>query len=462
MNSFASLPAFMRVRGVFGTMSLMLLATLFLSNFLFAQNTNERTKPRVSVEIVNADGTPLSAVQKNNARLNDSSFAGTLLLRERTISLFRRDTAFQTGAVAIRRVGGDLEQLLVAAYMAEYLDSLGNPLPNNSATILNLPQPLPNGAVVTPPQPAPTPVGINSFQGDLSPRTTDPNGVIVPFNLGSLTLPNTANILPGQTQVLLRFTARWSDQSLLPRSAGLQGRRFVRIRLLQALGNTYELGATLATVALDDPARVGPIIMNAIQDKNLLRNSSDLIELESPTFRADGLPGTVFYDENYNTMTYRAISSDSTIISVRANQTDTRFAGRPSLAYTVQPGAPLNSTVNLTVIADDGTGLFARDDFNVTVVQSITSVKSEENAAFSVAPNPTDDRIVIASVAKNSGVLRTKVSSVLGAVLHTAELPITAGGQYRQELDLTRFPSGVYMVEVQDGASRSIRKVVKN
>jgi hypothetical protein len=420
---------------------------------LFAQSGSEsRTKSRVSFVVIDGAG-------KSTTSQNDS--VPLLYMRERSISLFKRDSAFQTGSIAIRRSGGETEQLLVVAYMAEYLDSLGNVLPNNSATVINLPQPLPAGAVVTPPMPAATPVGINGFQGDFSPTTTDPNGQRIAFNLGSATLPNTANILPGQTQVLLRFTARWSDQSLLPRSAGLQGRRYVRLRLLEALGNGYELGTTFATVVLDDPLRVGPIILNAIQDKNLARGATDLIELESPNFRSDGLPGTVFYDENYNVLTYSAFSSDSTIVTVQARQNDSRFGNRPSLFYAVQPGAPLNSRVTLTVIADDGTGLRARDEFDITIVQSVTSVKSGADAAFSVAPNPTTDRVVIAAKAQTSGSVVTKLSTLLGETLQVMEQRVSAGSEYRQELDVSLLPTGVYMVEVQDGTTRSVRKIVK-
>jgi Secretion system C-terminal sorting domain len=422
-----------------------------------SNGSETRTKPRVSMSVVQEN-----TLSKNGVSTQDSSFAGTLLLRERSLSIFRRDSAFQTGSVAIRRIGGDLEQLLVVAYMAEYLDSNGVLLPDNSPTVISLPQALPMGVVVSPPFPASTPVGINGFQGDLSPTTSDPNGVRVPFGLGSRTLPNTANILQGQSQVLLRFTARWSDQSLMPRTAGLQGRRFVRLRLLEAFGNVYELGATLATVVLDDPLRVGPVILNAIQDKNLQRTATDLIELESPNFRSDGLPGTVFYDENYNLMTYSAFSSDSTLAAVAVRQNDARFGNRPSLFYAVQPGAPLNSVVTITVIANDGTGLIARDEFNVTIVQTVTSsVKSEASAAFTVAPNPSTDRVVISATAQTSGRLRMKISTLLGETVQILEQSVSAGSEYRQEIDISDLATGVYLVEVQDGASRSVRKMVK-
>jgi hypothetical protein len=321
---------------------------------------------------------------------------------------------------------------------------------------------LPAGALVSPPFPASLPIGINSLQGDLSPTTLDANGQVIPVRIATKALPNTANILPGQSQVLLRFTGRWSDQSLSPRSPGLQGRRFVQLTLLQASGNSYELGTTFATVILDDPQQVGPVIMNSIQNKNLLRNASDLIELETPGFRSDGLPNSVFFDENYNVLRYTAFSSDSTIVTVQPRQNDARFNGRPSLFYAVQPGAPINTPVVITVIADDGTGLFARDVFAITVVSSITAVQDERTASFSVSPNPATERVSLALQAKTTGQLRIRLINTIGMELLRMEQPVRSGTEYRHDLDISLLPPGVYMVEVQDGTSRSVRQVVKN
>jgi Secretion system C-terminal sorting domain len=463
MNTFfcfsvrkSAVQAFVLLAAVF---SVVFSLTLSLAS-VHALAQSSLSVPRVSIEVVNP------SVGKSQQALITNGTSGSipiLYMRERNISLFRRDTAFPTGSIAIRRTAdANLDQSVVVAFAVEYVDSLGRALPDiTSATVL-LPAPLPNGAIVTPPYPSATPVGINSLQGDLSPTTLDPNGQTIPVRVGSRTLPNTANILPGQREVLLRFTARWSDQNLEPRTAGLQGRRFVILTLLQAIGNTYELGTTLATVVLDDPERVGPVLLNAIQNKNLLRNATDLIELETPGFRSDGQLNSVFFDANFNTLNYTAFSSDSSIINVQTRQNDPRFNGRPSLFYSVQPGAPVNTPINITVVADDGTGLLARDVFQITVVSSITSVRNEQTVNFTLAPNPATERVSISAQAQTTGRLRIRLTNTLGAELLRIEQPVTAGTEYRQDLDVSTLPTGFYFVEVQDGTARSIRRIVKN
>ncbi len=422
------------------------------------------TKPRVSFSIVNpGEALPWIDVQrKPGASLTAGDTVPTILMRERAISIFRRDSAFQKGSIAIDRIGGGTETLLVVGYSMEYLDSALRPLPDIGSTILPLPVQLPAGAIVTPPFPASLPVAIGGLQGDLAPTTADANGQLVSVAAASKTLPNTANIQPGQTRVLINFTARWSDQSYSPRSAALQGRRYVRLTLLRINDFNYEVGVTLATVILDDPQRVAPVLINAIQNKQLLRNANDLIELETPGFRSDGQTNSVFYDENYNLLTYTAISSDSTIISATARQNDPRVGGRPSLFYAVQPGALPGSNVTITVIADDGTGLLARDAFNIQVVNNITSVAVASEAAFTVSPNPTADRVNVESVAQQTGRVRVRIVNALGQEMMSSEQAVSAGAMYRHSLDMSDLPVGVYMVEAQDGAIRTVRKVIKN
>lgn len=455
----------MKNRSFFPLWAIVVASCAMIQPAMAQKSAEPSTKPRVTFSIVRpGEALPwIEAQRKSSANLTAGDTVPTLLMRERAISIFRRDSAFQTGSIAINRIGGGTETLLVVGYSMEYLDSALRPLPNISSNILPLPVPLPAGAIVTPPFPASLPVAIGGLQGDLAPTTADANGQLVAVSAASPMLPNTANIQPGQTRVLINFTARWSDQSYSPRSSALQGRRYVRLTLLRVNDFNYEVGVTLATVILDDPQRVAPVLINAIQNKQLLRNATDLIELESPGFRSDGQPNSVFYDENYNVLTYTAISSDSTIVTARAQQSDSRVGGRPSLFYAVQPGALPGSTVSITVIADDGTGLLARDAFNIQVVSSITSVASaSDNMALTVSPNPTADRINIESVAQQTGQVRIRIINTFGMEVASTEQAVSAGATYRQALDVANLPTGVYMVEVQDGAARTTRKVVKN
>jgi hypothetical protein len=432
---------------------------------IIAQNSLEiPTKPRVSLRVVNErDALPwLEAPPKYRSMLTVDETGATISMHERQIGIFRRDTAFQTGSIGIDRSGFSLDQLLVVAYSLEYLDSAQNPLPNIGSPVLYLPVELPVGAIVTPPLPPALPVAINGLQGDLSPTIADANGVLVPIALASRQIPNTANILPGQTRVLLNFTSRWSDHSFSPRSPGLQGQRKVRIILLSVNEQNYTTGVTLATVFLTDPQRVTPVLVNAIQNKLLLRGSGDLIELETPGFRSDGMPNAVFYDENYNVLTYTAVSSDSSIISSKAFQSDPRVNGRPSLFYTVLPNAPIGSIVAITIIADDGTGFLASNIFTVQVVGTISSVQKAPIMPFLISPNPTSDLVTIESLGKQNGYIRVRLLTTLGIEVYTGVYLVGKGESYRYSFNMALLPAGMYMVEVQDGASRSVRKIMKN
>lgn len=432
---------------------------------IIAQNRFDvPTKPRVSLHAVNESGALpwLEASLKHRSMLTADETGATISMHERQIGIFRRDTAFQKGSIAIDRSGYSIDQLLVVAYSLEYLDSALRPLPNIGSPVLYLPVGLPAGGIITQPLPPALPVAINGLQGDLSPTIADADGVLTPIATASRQIPNTANILPGQSRVLLNFTSRWSDHSYSPRSAGLQGQRRVRIVLLSVNEQNYTTGLTLATVLLNDPQRVTPILVNGIQNKILLRGTSDLIELETPGFRSDGLPNSVFYDENNNVLTYTAISSDSTIITSQAFQNDPRLNGRPSLFSTALPNAPIGSVVAVTITADDGTGFLASNIFTVQVVGTISSIKTAPAIPLLISPNPTSDIATIESLGQQNGYIRVRLMNALGMAVYHETYLVGQGELYRYSLNMASLPAGMYMVEVQDGSSRRVRKVVKN
>lgn len=389
----------------------------------------------------------------------------TLSLRERRASVGGTDISAQSGSLIIKFARlYYVNQPAIIGYTLQYFDADGRTLPNVGTTLVSLPSPLPNGAIATPPLPSAFNVGINGLQGDVSPTTAGPGGELMAVNLATKASPASVTLGPGQTTATLNFVARWSDQAYFPRNAGLQGKRSIVLTLLpDATGTIYELGDSVAVVTLEDPLPIAPIILNAIQDKQLVRGQSDLIELESTGFRSDGKPSTVFYDDNYNVITYTVQSSDQTIVTAQVVQNDGRFAGRPSLSYVAQPNAVLGSGAEVRVTANDGYGGVAADVFKVTVVSSVTSVAVDPaEVKFIVSPNPTTDHITIEAQAKVSGVARIRMTNVLGATLSMVEQPITAGRSYHQELDLTSFPEGIYFVEVSDGQVRSMQKVIKH
>jgi hypothetical protein len=203
--------------------------------------------------------------------------------------------------------------------------------------------------------------------------------------------------------------------------------------------------------------------------------TEDRIELESPQWRADNVPGFVFYDDNYNPMTYTATSSDPTVVAVRVKLVDSTVVNgnidpRPTLYYAVQPGAPAGGApVVITVVASDGTTQstgqlrLATDQFNVSVRNSITSVAVDPAAiGFSVSPNPAIERFTVQAQAAKAGSVRVNVVNMLGQVVRSINLEVGAGEVYSHEFDLSTLPTGAYTVQINDGVNTAARKVIKN
>lgn len=411
--------------------------------------------PKVSIGIA-------GSASKNSATV--AELVSTLQLTERKASLDASDPNAQSGSLIIK-IARTFNQgaPAIVGFTLEYFDADGKALPNIGSTVLGLPQSLPPGAVATPPLPPPQNVGINSLQGDLAPTTADANGNQVAVNLATKSAPNSITIPAGQSSHAINFVGRWSDQSLSPRNPGLQGKRSLVLRLLpDATGTTYELGDSVAMVTLSDPAPIAPVIMNAIQDRQLRRGETELTELETPGFRSDGKPNTVFYDGNYNILQYSVTTSDPTVVSANITQNDNRFSGRPSLTVTAQPNAPVGSAAQVKVTCNDGYGGTATDEFKVTVVTSVTGIAVQpEELELSLSPNPVSDRIQIRGRARHSGTVQLLVTNTLGATVLRLMQTVQSGEEYQQMLNLVAMPAGMYTVQVFDGALVSSRTFIK-
>lgn len=439
------------------------------------------------------------------APANGATTLGTniLVLEERARTYVSGNNTLESGSLRVSRPATQVANDITVAYTASYFNAtnaLGGTDPNsiviaNRANLLslpdvgpaparNLPAPLPTGVVTNPPFPAPTAVLINGLQGDLSP-TTRPEGR-TQTTVNVTTTPGTFFLDANVPAQLINFTARYSDQEW-PRNPGRQGVRLAIFRLLDpdALNSTiYQVdktgGRDSGFVALLDPTPASPVIINAIQDKQLLRATGttpteDRIELESPNWRNDfSAPGFVFYDDNYDPMTYTVTSSDPTKVSVQVRPLDATVVGgatnpRPTLYYAVQPGAAVGDEVTITVVANDGTARdaaaqrSATDQFIIQIRSSVTSVAVDPAAiGFSVSPNPTADFFTVQAQAQKAGTVSIKVVNMLGQVVNTINLPVGAGEVYRRDVNISNLPTGAYSVQINDGVNSSTRTVIKN
>ncbi len=446
--------------------------------------------PRVSLVIPNAgeDGAPANGAQ----RISTNS----LLLRERRHTMAAADNGFQTGSVRIERPNTAVSNDIAVGYTLTYVNV--NPDQRNAPTstagipgaravalnnegpapALSLPAPI-NATpvpVFTPALPAATPVLINGLQGDLSPII--PAGARPQQTVSVTQVPGTFFLDAGTAAQRVNFTARWSDQAW-PRTPGYQGLRaaIIALRRPDAQNATiYDLadGRDSAFVMLLDPAPAPPVLINAIQDKILPRPrtnvaTEDRIELESPKWREDGIPGFVFYDDNYDPMTYSATSEDATQVTATIVNSDPRFQGRPSLFYAVQPNADTNRAagVRITVRAFDGTTVtpdearFAVDDFIVYVRSSVTSVANASEIGLTVSPNPAVERIAVQATAKQSGAIRIVMTNALGQEVLASSQNVVAGTAFRQEFNLEGLANGTYFVQVIEGGRTFTQKVTK-
>ena len=453
--------------------------------------------PRVSFAIPAAgeEGAPANGAQNLTA-----VGVNGLLLRERRQTFIQNDGGFQTGAVRVQRPTTAASNDIAVGYTALYfnidstvrntvpanLTSTGTPrtftLPNvGTGAPLQLPAPInaTPAPIFTPALPAPTPVVINGLQGDLSPTTTPVGRPATVVNVAPNELPGTFFLDAGVTAQLVNFRARWSDQ-VWPRNPGIQGLRGVVLALRNSDSQNatiYEVdrtgGRDTAYVLLLDPQPNPPVITNAIQDKILARPTGmtpteDRIELESPQWRPDNVPGFVFYDDNYDPMTYSATSSDATRVSVRVENSDARFQGRPSLYYAVQPGAELNSQAVVTVRAfdgttqDDGARRLATDEFIVYIRSSVTSVANAGEVGLTVSPNPAVERVTVQATAKTTGNVRIAVTNALGQeVLPAQTFGVVANSTFSKEINVSNLVNGTYFVQVIEGGRTFTQKVVK-
>ncbi len=447
--------------------------------------------PLVSLAIprIGEEGEPKNGAQRVGNNI--------LLLREGNVGYFASNRNLQTGSVRVERpiLSAGFNRDITVPYTLRYVnvDSTLRVIPDTTrfvttprsvdlpnigtATALQLPAPInvppPYTSVVFyAPLPAPRPFQINALQGDLFPTTkliNRPEASVV-----SVTNQNSGTFFldEGFSSQLVQFTARWSDQ-IWHRTPARQGLRAVVIKILDQSpinATIFDIdktsGRDSAIVYLLDPPDISPVITNAIQDKVLLRPTGsipteDRIELEFPSARSDGsAPSFVFYDDNYDPMTYTATSGDSTQVRASVINSDPTINGRPSLRYAAMPGATADR-VTITVRAFDGTTIsgmprIAVDQFDVFLRSSVTSVGNRQEVGFSVAPNPVGVSSEEASVRfslREAANVKIDVFSVHGAQIASIDAGVLPSGEQNISLPVSQLPSGVYGVRLVIGST---------
>jgi len=158
-------------------------------------------------------------------------------------------------------------------------------------------------------------------------------------------------------------------------------------------------------------------------------------------------------------------------VLARAAGTDSIYCtGANGLLFWELDGAPIEGALGegilarrdgiYTVTVVDNNGCMAVSDPLPLTLMAHSGVAIAGERGVMLHPNPSNGRFVVEMNLLRTVPIRISVTDLQGnSVLRIDEPP--ASGGYRREIDLTRLPSGAYMIELQAGPARWVRKIVK-
>jgi hypothetical protein len=123
------------------------------------------------------------------------------------------------------------------------------------------------------------------------------------------------------------------------------------------------------------------------------------------------------------------------------------------IVATVPSTVPAN-TYQLSVTNPDGQS--ASQLYGV-----VTSVSAEPLAGIRVYPNPVAEMVSVEANLERAAKVVITVTNSLGQRVMVVEQN-AAAGFFSRSLNINSLPTGAYMVEITDGARRSVEKIIKN
>jgi len=135
----------------------------------------------------------------------------------------------------------------------------------------------------------------------------------------------------------------------------------------------------------------------------------------------------------------------------------------PGVRYTTATSKHMYVKADNTAPTGNGTVTSYRPNIKVTITTASLSPNDEINNSFSennnvtlsVYPNPTKDRVTIES---NGEIKSIEIYSITGAKVYSKpNISISSSN----EVDLSDFQNGVYVLVVNDGVKRHTMKIIK-
>jgi len=206
------------------------------------------------------------------------------------------------------------------------------------------------------------------------------------------------------------------------------------------------------TITLRDnsTASTQPYIINSIQNMAMTSGSVNLIEIETPSLRSDGLPSRVFANERGIPLFYSTTSFQPNICRAEILTGEMRPNGLSALRLTgVMPG---RATVIL--VAVDSSNRAATASFEVLVQQDprTVSVRSADEQELECSPNPVSDVMTIRGVRVGA---ECRLYSTDGR-----ELRRWKATSSEERLSLEDVPMGAYLLAIYQNGRRIVRPIL--
>jgi hypothetical protein len=206
------------------------------------------------------------------------------------------------------------------------------------------------------------------------------------------------------------------------------------------------------TITLRDnsTAPTQPYIINGIQNMAMTSGSVNLIEIETPSLRNDGLPSRVFANERGIPLFYSTTSFQPNICRAEILTGDMRPSGLSALRLTgVMPG---RATVIL--VAVDSSNHAATASFEVLVQQDprTVSVRSLDDQELECSPNPVSDVMSLRGVRVGA---ECRLYSTDGR-----ELRRWKAVSSEERVSLEDLPMGAYLLAIEQSGRRIVRSIL--
>lgn len=198
--------------------------------------------------------------------------------------------------------------------------------------------------------------------------------------------------------------------------------------------DTYQNQSTLPISYYVEKVNRTPFVVAPISRKDLrLGEVQEAIDLLS-----------VFEDPDHDTLTYTAVSPDGEVVKALIN------------GNTLELVLKATGETEITLTATDPFGLSATTSFIVNVLEA---EKNSGNQQLQTWPNPVVYALNVRCSEDISGEATLRLYNMGGNLAYMEKTVITPGSAWI--IDVTSFPAGIYILEIEHGNGKVSTKVIK-